>query len=50
VDESQTYQQIEGFGAAFTDTTGYILNQVAGPSAERTRCATCLRGTAAASG
>lgn len=33
VDESQTYQQIEGFGAAFTDTTGYTLNQLARPSA-----------------
>jgi glucosylceramidase len=33
VDETQTYQQIEGFGAAFTDTTGYILNEVATPSA-----------------
>jgi glucosylceramidase len=29
VDETQTYQQIEGFGAAFTDTTGYNLNEVA---------------------
>lgn len=29
VDESQVYQQIEGFGAAFTDTTGYNLNEVA---------------------
>ncbi len=33
VDETQRYQQVEGFGAAFTDTTGYILNQVAGPTA-----------------
>jgi glucosylceramidase len=33
VDETQLYQQVEGFGAAFTDTTGYILNQVATPSA-----------------
>ena len=33
VDESQTYQQVEGFGAAFTDTTGYVLNQVARASA-----------------
>ena len=29
VDESQTYQRIEGFGASFTDTTGYALHQLA---------------------
>jgi glucosylceramidase len=33
VDETQTYQPIEGFGAAFTDTTGYMLNEVATPAA-----------------
>ncbi len=33
VDETQAYQQIEGFGAAFTDTTGYNLNEVALPAA-----------------
>ena len=33
VDESQTYQQVEGFGAAFTDTTGYTLNELARPAA-----------------
>ncbi len=33
VDDSQTYQQVEGFGAAFTDTTGYTLNELARPSA-----------------
>src|SRR5215467_7972435 len=33
VDENQSYQQIEGFGAAFTDTTGYILHGVASPTA-----------------
>lgn len=33
VDETQVYQQIEGFGAAFTDTTGYNLNEVALPAA-----------------
>jgi glucosylceramidase len=33
VDETQLYQQIEGFGASFTDTTGYILNEVAAPAA-----------------
>jgi len=29
VDETQIYQQIEGFGAAFTDTTGFNLNESA---------------------
>jgi glucosylceramidase len=29
VDETQTYQRIEGFGASFTDTTGYALHQLA---------------------
>jgi len=33
VDETQTYQQIDGFGAAFTDSSCYLLNQVATPSA-----------------
>src|ERR1022692_561081 len=33
VDETQLYQQVEGFGAAFTDTTGYILNEVASATA-----------------
>jgi glucosylceramidase len=33
VDETQLFQQIEGFGAAFTDTTGYNLNEVAKPQA-----------------
>src|ERR1039458_8337425 len=33
VDETQVYQQIEGFGAAFTDTTGYNLNEIAKPLA-----------------
>jgi len=33
VDERQTYQQIEGFGASFTDSAGYVLNEVATPSA-----------------
>jgi len=33
VDETRIYQQIEGFGAAFTDTTGYNLNEVARPAA-----------------
>ncbi len=29
VDETQTYQPIEGFGAAFTESTAYLLNEVA---------------------
>jgi len=33
VDETQTYQQIEGFGASFTDSAGYLLNEVATPAA-----------------
>ena len=33
VDETQTYQQIEGFGASFTDSAAYLLNQVASPAA-----------------
>ncbi len=32
VDETQTYQQIEGYGASFTDTTGYNLNESASVS------------------
>lgn len=35
VDETQVYQQIEGFGAAFTDSAAYLLNQVAKPSARQ---------------
>ena len=33
VDETQTYQQVEGFGASFTDSAAYLLNQVATPAA-----------------
>jgi glucosylceramidase len=33
VDEAQKHQQIEGFGAAFTDSAAYLLNEVATPSA-----------------
>jgi glucosylceramidase len=33
VDETQTYQEIEGFGASFTDSAAYLLNQVATPIA-----------------
>jgi glucosylceramidase len=33
VDETQTYQQVEGFGASFTDSAAYLLNQVATSSA-----------------
>lgn len=32
VDETQVYQQIEGFGAAFTDSAAYLLNEVATPA------------------
>ncbi|HEV2693944.1 MAG TPA: carbohydrate-binding protein [Verrucomicrobiae bacterium] len=41
VDETQTYQQIEGFGASFTDTSGYVLNELATPSS-RTNAMTNL--------
>ncbi|MGA7857243.1 MAG: carbohydrate-binding protein [Terracidiphilus sp.] len=33
VDEAQPYQEIEGFGAAFTDSAAYLLEQVAQPQA-----------------
>jgi len=33
VDETQKYQQIEGFGAAFTDSSAYLLNEIATPTA-----------------
>lgn len=33
VDEGQVYQEVEGFGASFTDSAAYLLNQVATPSA-----------------
>jgi glucosylceramidase len=33
VDEHQTYQQIEGFGASFTDSAAYLLNRIATPAA-----------------
>ncbi|HET9698086.1 MAG TPA: carbohydrate-binding protein, partial [Terriglobales bacterium] len=29
VDESQTYQQVDGFGASITDSAAFLLNQVA---------------------
>ena len=29
VDETQTYQPVEGFGASFTDSAAYLLNEVA---------------------
>jgi glucosylceramidase len=32
VDESQSYQTIEGFGASFTDSAAYLLNQKVPPS------------------
>jgi glucosylceramidase len=31
IDERETYQEIEGFGASFTDAAAYLLNQVATP-------------------
>ena len=33
VDEARTYQEVEGFGASFTDSSAYLLNQVAVPAA-----------------
>jgi len=33
VDEAQTYQQVEGFGSATTDSAAYLLNEVATPAA-----------------
>src|SRR6478735_9719150 len=33
VDETRTYQTIEGFGASVTDSSAYLLNQVASPAA-----------------
>src|SRR5262245_28695535 len=32
VDENQTYQPIEGFGAAMTDSAAWLLNEVADPN------------------
>lgn len=32
VDETEIYQPVEGFGAAFTDSAAYLLNEVAQPS------------------
>jgi glucosylceramidase len=36
VDETQTFQSIEGFGAAFTDSAAYLLNEVASPKSALT--------------
>jgi glucosylceramidase len=33
VDETRTYQEIEGFGASMTDSSAYLLHQVATPAA-----------------
>jgi glucosylceramidase len=33
VDESEVYQPIEGFGASVTDSSAYVLNEVATPAA-----------------
>ena len=41
VDENQVYQRIEGFGAAFTDSAAYLLNEVAAP-AEREKALNSL--------
>ncbi|MGA8940099.1 MAG: carbohydrate-binding protein [Acidobacteriaceae bacterium] len=34
VDETQQYQTVEGFGAAFTDSAAYLLEQVEPPSSQ----------------
>jgi O-glycosyl hydrolase len=34
VDDARTYQTIEGFGASFTDSAAYLLNQVAPPAVQ----------------
>ena len=36
IDETQSYQTIEGYGASFTDTAGYDLNEVATASTRAT--------------
>jgi glucosylceramidase len=36
VDETQTYQTVEGFGASFTDSAAYLLNEVV-PTAARNK-------------
>ncbi|MFO1476466.1 MAG: carbohydrate-binding protein [Verrucomicrobiota bacterium] len=33
VDEARSYQEIEGFGASFTDSAAWLLNEVATPAA-----------------
>lgn len=33
IDDRTTYQTVEGFGAAWTDSTGYLLHEVASPKA-----------------
>ena len=33
VDETRTYQEIEGFGASMTDSSAYLLHQIATPAA-----------------
>ena len=33
VDETTTYQEVEGFGASFTDSAAYLLNWEATPAA-----------------
>ncbi len=36
VDETRTYQEVEGFGASFTDSAAYLLNWEATPAAKTT--------------
>ena len=33
VDEARVYQEVEGFGASMTDSSAYLLNQIATPAA-----------------
>jgi glucosylceramidase len=35
VDETLTYQQVEGFGAAMTDSAAYLINRVATPESKQ---------------
>lgn len=28
IDENQTFQEMDGFGASFTDSSAYLINQV----------------------
>ncbi len=46
VDETQIYQPIEGFGAAFTDSAAYLLNEIALPKSALTSTMNDLFGRA----